>query len=70
MREHQITHVLASGYHMQQEMRENVYAPRLVTYTQPTQLFDTGAQLAAHTQLALRIGHMAPIGACPMYPKE
>ena len=38
----------------------NAYAPRLRTYTQPTQLPAAGAQLAAHIQPALRTGLMAP----------
>ena len=42
------------------EWERNAYAPRLRTYTQPTQLFAAGAPHAAHTQPALRTGLMAP----------
>ena len=54
---------------LRQRIRGNANAPRLRTYTQPrtqpTQLFApppfaAGAQLAAHTQSALRAGLMAP----------
>ena len=41
-------------------IEKSSYAPRLRTYTQPAQLFAAGAQLAAHTQPALRTGLMAP----------
>ena len=43
-----------------QGSKKNAYAPRLRTYTQPTQLLAAGAQLAAHTQPILRTGITAP----------
>ena len=42
------------------EKEGEVHAPCLRTCTQPTKLFAAGAQLAAHTQPALRTGPMAP----------
>ena len=45
----------------QQRMREESLNALLRTYTQPTRLIAAGAQLAAHSQPALRTGLMAPV---------
>ena len=56
-----------TGKPLQQRTREEkcLYA-RLRTHTQPTQPFAAGAQLAAHTQPALRTAPMGPAWCLPL----
>ena len=52
----------------QQRTIEKCLYAHLHTYTQPTQLFAAGAQLADHSQPALRTGLMAPcLASCSIY---
>ena len=44
----------------EKEREINAYAQRVRTYTQPAKLLAAEAQLAAHTQPALRTGLIAP----------